>query len=97
MPNQSPLFVDVIRDRTYEVSFTINDREHHIRYYLVDVIYLSWPMFVKGVPVPQQEKHQFFLMKQASVRKKYGVCFQPTEEEVQHTSYHWPVLLSTHS
>jgi hypothetical protein len=53
MPNQSPLFVDVIRDRTHEVSFTVNDREYHIGYYLVDGIYLSWPMFVKGVPVPQ--------------------------------------------
>jgi hypothetical protein len=28
--NQFPLFVDVIRGRTPEVSFTVNGREHHI-------------------------------------------------------------------
>jgi hypothetical protein len=51
--NQSLLFVDVIRGRTFEVSFTVNGREHHMRYYLTDGIYPSWPVFVKGVPVPQ--------------------------------------------
>jgi hypothetical protein len=67
--NQSPLFVDVIRGRIPEVSFTINGRKHHMGYYLADCIYPSWSVFVKGVHVPQQEKHQFFSMKQASVRK----------------------------
>jgi hypothetical protein len=51
--NQSPLFVDIMRGRNPEVSFTINGREHHMRYYLADGIYPSWPVFVKGVPVPQ--------------------------------------------
>jgi hypothetical protein len=32
-------------------------------------------MFVKGVPVPQQEKHRFFSMKQASVRKDVECAF----------------------
>jgi hypothetical protein len=36
-------------------------------YYLIDDIYPSWPMFVK--------KHQFFLMKQASVRKDVECSF----------------------
>jgi hypothetical protein len=67
--NQSPLFIDVIRGRTPEVSFTVNGREHHMGYYPTDGIYHSWPVFVKGVPVPQQEKHRFFSIKQASVRK----------------------------
>jgi hypothetical protein len=61
--NQSPLFVDVIRGGTSEVSFTVNDHEHHMEYYLTDCIYPSWSVFVKGVVVPQQEKHQFFSMK----------------------------------
>jgi hypothetical protein len=39
--NQSPLFVDVIRGRTPEVSFTVNDHEHHMGYYLADGIYPS--------------------------------------------------------
>jgi hypothetical protein len=32
-------------------------------------------MFMKGVPVPQQEKHQFFSMKQASVKKDVEWAF----------------------
>jgi hypothetical protein len=39
--NQSPLFVDVIRGHTPKVSFIVNDREHHMRYYLTDGIYPS--------------------------------------------------------
>jgi hypothetical protein len=73
--NQSPLFVDVIRGRTPKVSFTVNGHEHHIRYYLADDIYPFWPVFVKGVPVPQQEKHRFFSMKQTSVRKDVKCAF----------------------
>jgi hypothetical protein len=42
---------------------------------IVDGIYPSWPVFVKGVPIPQQEKHRFFSMKQASVRKDVECAF----------------------
>jgi hypothetical protein len=73
--NQSPLFVDVIRGCTPEVSFTVNDREHHIGYYLAYGIYLSWSVFMKGVSVSQQEKHQLFSMKQSSVRKDVECAF----------------------
>jgi hypothetical protein len=44
-------------------------------YYLTDGIYPSWPVFVKSVPVPQQEKYRFFSMKQASVRKDMECAF----------------------
>jgi hypothetical protein len=73
--NQSPLFVDVMRGRTPEVSFTVYGREHHMGYYLTNDIYPSWSVFMKGVPVPQQEKHRFFSMKQASVRKDVECAF----------------------
>jgi hypothetical protein len=51
--NQSPLFVDVVRGHTPQVSFTVNDREHHMGYILADGIYLCWPVFIKGVVVSQ--------------------------------------------
>jgi hypothetical protein len=51
--NQSPLFIDVIRVHNPEVSFTINNHEHHVGYYFTDGIYPSWPVFIKGVSVPQ--------------------------------------------
>jgi hypothetical protein len=73
--DQSLLFIDVLRGHTPEVSFTVNGCEHHMRYYLVDGIYPSWPVFVKGILVHQQEKHRFFSMKQASVRKNVKCSF----------------------
>jgi hypothetical protein len=47
------LFIDVIRGHTPEVSFTVNGYEYHMGCYLTDGIYPSWPMFMKGVHVPQ--------------------------------------------
>jgi hypothetical protein len=73
--NQSPLFVNVIKGCTPAVSFTVNGRKHHMRYYLIDDIYPSWSVFVKGVPVPQQEKHRFFSLKQVLVRKDVECAF----------------------
>jgi hypothetical protein len=73
--NQSPLFIDVIRGRTPEVSFTVNGHEYYMGYYLADDIHPSWPVFVKGFPIPQQEKHRFFSMKQASMRKDVECAF----------------------
>jgi hypothetical protein len=67
--NQSPLFVDVIRGHTPEVSFGVNGCEHHMRYYLTNSIYPSWSVFMKGVPVPQQGKYRFFSVKQSMLRK----------------------------
>jgi hypothetical protein len=51
--NQSPMFFDVLRGHTSEVSFTVNSREHHMGYYLSDDIYLSCPLFMKGVHIAQ--------------------------------------------
>ena len=44
-------------------------------YYLADGIYPSWPVFMKGVPVPQTEKHRFFSQRQASLRKDVECAF----------------------
>jgi hypothetical protein len=44
-------------------------------YYLADGIYPSWLVFMKGVPVSQQEKHRFFSMKQVPVRKDMECAF----------------------
>jgi hypothetical protein len=36
--NQSPLFIDVIREHTPKMSFTVNGHEHNMRHYLTDGI-----------------------------------------------------------
>jgi hypothetical protein len=49
-------------------------------YYLTDGIYPSWPVFVKGVPISQQEKYRFFSMKQASMKKDVKCTFDPLKK-----------------
>jgi Plant transposon protein len=73
--NQSPLFVDAIRGNEPQVTFTVNGNEYNMGYYLADGIYPSWPVFMKGVPVPQADKHRFFSQRQASLRKDVECAF----------------------
>jgi hypothetical protein len=94
--NQSLLFIDVVKGHTPEVSFIINGREHHMRYYLTNGIYPSRPMFMKGMSVPQQEKHRFFSVKQSTlkkdvectfhlVKKRFNILAIPGRSYSQHT------------
>jgi hypothetical protein len=55
--NQSSLFIDVMRGQTTTMTFTVNGNDHNMRYYHADSIYPSWSVFMKGVPLPQEEKH----------------------------------------
>jgi hypothetical protein len=65
-----------IRGHTPEVTFNINGNEHHMGYYLADGIYPSWLVFIKGVPLSQQEKHRFFSAKQSTFRKDVECAFR---------------------
>jgi hypothetical protein len=60
---------------SYVVLDSVNGHEHRMGYYLIDGIYPSWPVFIEGVSVPQQEKHRFFSAKQASMRKDVECAF----------------------
>jgi hypothetical protein len=67
--------MDLIRGETPTVNFTVNGNEYGMGYYLADGIYPSWPVFMKGVPVPQLEKHRFFSERQATLRKDVECAF----------------------
>jgi hypothetical protein len=73
--NQSPLFTDVLRGEAPIVNFTVNGHEYKYGYYLADGIYPSWPVFVKGVTLPQCEKHRLFTAAQSAWRKDVECAF----------------------
>jgi hypothetical protein len=73
--NQSPLFTDVLRGEAPVVNFTVNGHEYNRGYYLADGIYPSWPVFMKGITLPQCEKHQVFTNAQAAWRKDVECSF----------------------
>ena len=73
--NQSPLFKDVLQGQAPIVNFMVNGHEHNMGYYLADGIYPSWPVFIKGIPLPQSEKHQLFTNAQAAWRKDVECAF----------------------
>jgi hypothetical protein len=51
------------------VNFTVNGHEYNYGYYLADGIYPSWPVFMKGVTLPQSEKQRVFTAAQSAWRK----------------------------
>ncbi|KAK1678408.1 hypothetical protein QYE76_039256 [Lolium multiflorum] len=57
------------------VNFTVNGHEYHYGYYLADGIYPSWPVFMKGVTLPQSEKHRVFTATQSAHRKDVECAF----------------------
>jgi hypothetical protein len=73
--NQSPLFTDVLRGEAPVVNFMVNGHEYNRCYYLADGIYPSWPVFMKGITLPQCEKHQVFTNAQAAWRKDVECSF----------------------
>jgi hypothetical protein len=73
--NQSPLFKDVLQVQAPIVNFMVNGHGHNMRYYLADDIYPSWPVFIKGFPLPQREKHQLFTNVQATWHKDVECAF----------------------
>jgi hypothetical protein len=73
--NQSSLFTDVLRGEASVVNFTVNGYEYNRVYYLADGIYPSWAVFMKGIILPQYEKHQVFTNAQAAWRKDVECSF----------------------
>ncbi|XP_051207967.2 uncharacterized protein [Lolium perenne] len=73
--NQSPLFTDVLRGEAPIVNFTVNGHEYNYCYYLADDIYPSWTVFMKGVTLPQSEKHRLFTAAQSAWRKAVECAF----------------------
>ncbi|KAL7589308.1 hypothetical protein Lser_V15G37254 [Lactuca serriola] len=55
--------------RAPKVSYTVNDQEKHMAYYLIDGIYPSWAAFVKSRSSPQLRKHKLFAEHQEAARK----------------------------
>ncbi|XP_071680433.1 uncharacterized protein [Lolium perenne] len=73
--NQSSLFTDVLMGEAPIVNFTVNGHEYNYGYYLADGIYPSWPVFMKGVTLPQSEKHRLFTAAQSAWRKDVECAF----------------------
>ncbi|KAK1601275.1 hypothetical protein QYE76_017229 [Lolium multiflorum] len=69
------LFTDVLRGEAPVVNFTVNGHEYNYGYYLADGIYPSWPVFMKGVTLPQSEKQRVFTAAQSAHRKDVECAF----------------------
>ncbi|KAL7614218.1 hypothetical protein Lser_V15G08213 [Lactuca serriola] len=72
---RSPFFDDVLAGRAPKVSYTVNDRENNMTYYLTDGIYPSWAAFVKSISSSQIRKHKLFAEYQEAARKDVERAF----------------------
>ncbi|CAL8088509.1 unnamed protein product [Prunus armeniaca] len=72
---QSPVFNEVLRGHSPQVTYQINNTVYSGAYYLADEIYPRWTTFVKTIPNPQSEKERNFASFQEGYRKDVERCF----------------------
>ncbi|CAL9004814.1 unnamed protein product [Prunus brigantina] len=72
---QSPVFDEVLRGHSPQVTYQINNTVYSGEYYLVNRIYPRWTTFVKTIPNPQSEKERSFASFQEGYRKDVERCF----------------------
>ncbi|XP_074356370.1 uncharacterized protein LOC141696082 [Apium graveolens] len=71
--DRSHLFEELAEGRGPQVKYTISGNNKG--YYLADGIYPSWPIFVKTITKPQDNKRKYFATAQESVRKDVERAF----------------------
>lgn len=55
-----PIFNFIMQGKAHNFQYVVNGNEYKFRYYLGDVIYLEYVMFVRSEVYPQDEKSKFF-------------------------------------
>uniref|UniRef100_A0A0D2ZXU1 DDE Tnp4 domain-containing protein n=1 Tax=Brassica oleracea var. oleracea TaxID=109376 RepID=A0A0D2ZXU1_BRAOL len=73
--DRSPVFDDIIKGHTPEVTYYVNGREYHMTYYLTDGIYPKWATFIQSIQLPQGPKAVLFAQRQEAVRKDVERAF----------------------
>ncbi|XP_042061213.1 uncharacterized protein LOC121805430, partial [Salvia splendens] len=73
--NSSPLFNEQCQGVGPAISFVANGNRHDMGYYLADGIYPRWPVFVKTIRCPGDEKKAYFAARQESARKDVERAF----------------------
>ncbi|XP_021771789.1 putative nuclease HARBI1 [Chenopodium quinoa] len=73
--HRSPVFEDVLEDRTPAVNFVVNGHHYTNGYYLTDGIYPRWATFVKSITSPQARKDHLFAKHQEAARKDVERAF----------------------
>ncbi|CAL9025264.1 unnamed protein product [Prunus brigantina] len=72
---QSPVFDEVLRGHSPQITYQINNTVYSGAYYLDDGIYPRWTIFMKTIPNPQSEKETSFASFQEGYKKDVERCF----------------------
>ncbi|XP_010463435.1 PREDICTED: uncharacterized protein LOC104744116 [Camelina sativa] len=67
--DRSPVFDDILHGHAPKVKYSVNGHEYHMAYYLTNGIYPEWAIFVKSIPLPQDQKASLFALHKEFVRK----------------------------
>jgi hypothetical protein len=73
--NRSPIFNNILNGQSSTVSFSINNTQFNLGYYLCDGIYPSWAAFVKSVSHPLDMATKHFNTVQEAVCKDIERAF----------------------
>ncbi|BFG41905.1 hypothetical protein CerSpe_281790 [Prunus speciosa] len=72
---QSPVFNNVLRGHSPQITYQINNTVYSGAYYLADGIYPMWTTFVKKISNPRYEKEKSFATFQEGYKKDVERCF----------------------
>ncbi|XP_021830062.1 uncharacterized protein LOC110770271 [Prunus avium] len=72
---QSPVFNDVLRGHSPQITYRINNTIYSGAYYFADGIYPRWTTFVKTILNPQSKREKSFDAFQEGYRKDVERCF----------------------
>ena len=73
--DRSLVFDDIINGQAPQVTYSVNGREYHLAYYLIDGIYPKWATFIQSISLPQGPKAVLFAQNQEAVRKDVERAF----------------------
>jgi hypothetical protein len=83
--DQSPLMQDLYSGNSpaTSVSYTLGEKERNMGYYLADGIYPDYPIFVKSIKEPSDEKSKLFARFQEACRKDVERAFGVLQARLQ--------------
>ncbi|XP_033145152.1 putative nuclease HARBI1 isoform X2 [Brassica rapa] len=73
--DRSPVFDDIINGQAPKVTFSVNEHQYNMAYYLTDGIYPKWSTFIQSIRIPQGPQAVLFAQHQEAARKDVERAF----------------------
>ena len=73
--HQRPLVVALVNGVGPAINFVANGNQHNMGYYLADEVHPNWPVFVKTIICPSEDKKIYFAGRREAAHKDVEQAF----------------------